>query len=183
MRHLFLSSSNPRLHLVLSLRNPCRSRNPRSSPPKVTPPGRRDVQVSEPQFRPPVGPALSHVPTGPIQREKESSPGPRELEGTRRRSQPWLRIQGQEPLRVQVSSSANALSQRVLSCNPYDSQPHTIVADVSQAFDDIQAPRDAVKSTTIALVRVDSTFLPGTTIGATHWVAYAMTKGASFYQT
>ena len=27
------------------------------------------------------------------------------------------------------------------------------------------------------MVKVESTFLPGTTIGATHWVAYAMTRG------
>lgn len=48
---------------------------------------------------------------------------------------------------------------------------------MSQALDEIQAPREAVKSTAIALVKQDSVFLPGTTIGATHWVAYAMTKG------
>jgi hypothetical protein len=64
------------------------------------------------------------------------------------------------------------------NCDPFSSQPQTIVVDVAQPLDDIQAPRDAVKSTAIALVRVDSNFLPGTTIGATHWVAYAMTKGA-----
>jgi hypothetical protein len=57
------------------------------------------------------------------------------------------------------------------------SQSQNIIFDVSQPLDDIQAPRESVKSTAIALVRVDSTFLPGTTIGATHWVAYAMTKG------
>ncbi|PCH38277.1 hypothetical protein WOLCODRAFT_115184 [Wolfiporia cocos MD-104 SS10] len=57
------------------------------------------------------------------------------------------------------------------------SQAQTIVFDVSQPLDEIQAPRDAVKTTAIALVKVDSTFLPGSTIGATHWVAYAMTKG------
>ena len=51
------------------------------------------------------------------------------------------------------------------------------MVDCGHPLDDIQAPRDAVKSTAIALVRVDSNFLPGTTIGATHWVAYAMTKG------
>lgn len=61
---------------------------------------------------------------------------------------------------------------------PFDSpQPQSIVFDVSQSLDDIQAPRDAVKSTAIALVKQDSVFLPGTTIGATHWVAYAMTRG------
>jgi len=47
---------------------------------------------------------------------------------------------------------------------------------VSQPLDEIQA-RDSVKSTAIALVRQDPIFLPGTTIGATHWVAYAMTRG------
>jgi hypothetical protein len=51
------------------------------------------------------------------------------------------------------------------------------VFDVVSPLDEIQAPRDSVKSTAIALVKVDSNFLPGTTIGATHWVAYAMTKG------
>ncbi|KAH8108132.1 hypothetical protein BXZ70DRAFT_39589 [Cristinia sonorae] len=55
--------------------------------------------------------------------------------------------------------------------------PQSIIFDVSQSLDEIQAPRDAVKSTAIALVRIDSTFSLGTTIGATHWVAYAMTKG------
>ncbi|KAI0079997.1 hypothetical protein K474DRAFT_440600 [Panus rudis PR-1116 ss-1] len=56
-------------------------------------------------------------------------------------------------------------------------QMQNIVIDVARPLEEIQAPRDGVKSTAIALVRVDSTFLPGTTIGATHWVAYAMTKG------
>lgn len=56
-------------------------------------------------------------------------------------------------------------------------QAQTIIIDVSQPLDEIQAPRDFVKSTAIALVKQDSVFLPGTTIGATHWVAYAMTRG------
>ncbi|KAF5386777.1 hypothetical protein D9615_001668 [Tricholomella constricta] len=56
-------------------------------------------------------------------------------------------------------------------------QPQTIVFDVSQPLDEIQASHDSVKSTAIALVKQDSVFLPGTTIGATHWVAYAMTRG------
>jgi hypothetical protein len=48
----------------------------RSSPPKVTPPIRRDVQASEYPFGSQVGPALSHVPTGTTRREKECSLGP-----------------------------------------------------------------------------------------------------------
>jgi hypothetical protein len=56
-------------------------------------------------------------------------------------------------------------------------QAQTIIFDVSQPLDDVQAPREAVLSTAIALVRQESVFLPGSTIGATHWVAYAMTRG------
>lgn len=56
---------------------PMQAPSPRASPPRVAPLVRRDTQASEPSFGPPVGPTLSHVPTGPSQREKESSPGPR----------------------------------------------------------------------------------------------------------
>ncbi|KAF8275245.1 hypothetical protein EI94DRAFT_1825216 [Lactarius quietus] len=119
---------------------PMQAPSPRPSPPKISPPARRDVQAPEPPLGPSLGPALSHIPTAQAQREKESSPGP------------------------------------VTQTGPI-SQPQMITVDVAQPLDDIQAPRDAVKSTAIALVRVDSNFLPGTTIGATHWVAYAMTKG------
>lgn len=59
-------------------------------------------------------------------------------------------------------------------CSP---QSQNIVFDVSQPLHEIQASREAARSTAIALVKVDSTFMPGTTIGATNWVAYAMTKG------
>lgn len=56
----------------------------------------------------------------------------------------------------------------------------SIVFDVSQSLDEVQA-RESVKSTAIALVKQDSVFLPGTTIGATHWVAYAMTRGTFIF--
>lgn len=59
-------------------------------------------------------------------------------------------------------------------------QAQSIVFDVSQSLDEIQA-RESVKWTAIALVKQDSIFLPGTTIGATHWVAYAMTRGTFFF--
>jgi hypothetical protein len=62
---------------------------------------------------------------------------------------------------------------------PYRSpQTQSIMVDVSQSLDEVQAPRDTVKSTAIALIRQESVFLPDTTIGATHWVAYAMTQGS-----
>jgi hypothetical protein len=61
--------------------------------------------------------------------------------------------------------------------SPSSPQAQNIVFDVSQPLDEVQASRDAVKSTAIALVKQDPVFLSGTTIGATHWVAYAMTRG------
>jgi hypothetical protein len=74
------------------------------------------------------------------------------------------------------ASMANFLSvPSTYACFP-SSQHQTIVFDVSQLLDDVQAPRDAMKSTAIALVKQDAVFLPGTTISATHWIAYAMTK-------
>lgn len=39
------------------------------------------------------------------------------------------------------------------------------------------APQNSVKSTAIALVKIESSFLHGSTIAATSWIAYAMTKG------
>ena len=88
-------------------------------------------------------------------------------------------------IRGQVSKQSLSLAQGIVRLigtldgadTFFSSQPQNIIFDVSHPHEDIQAIRDAVKSTAIALVRVDSTFLPGTTIGATHWVAYAMTKG------
>ncbi|KAG1749037.1 uncharacterized protein EDB91DRAFT_1112153 [Suillus paluster] len=122
---------------------------PRGSPPKPA------AQQPRPHPRPVESP-LGQAPMPPARREKDGSPGPRNT---------WKnegRGKGAAKGKPQTSPS---------------SQPQTIVFDVSQPLDDVQAPRDAVKSTAIALVKQDSVFLPGTTIGATHWIAYAMTKG------
>lgn len=62
----------------------------------------------------------------------------------------------------------------------YSPPGQTIIFDVSKPMSEIQASPDEVKSTAIALVKQDSTFLPGSTIGATHWVAYTMTRGMPF---
>lgn len=128
---------------------PGRASPPRGSPPKPA------AQQPRPQPRPVESP-LGQAPMPPARREKDGSPGPRNT---------WKnegRGKGAAKGKAHTSPS---------------SQPQTIVFDVSQPLDDVQAPRDAVKSTAIALVKQDSVFLPGTTIGATHWIAYAMTKG------
>ncbi|KAL4250457.1 Enhancer of mRNA-decapping protein 4 C-terminal domain-containing protein [Abortiporus biennis] len=125
--------------------------SPRSSPPKP-PPAQRQQRRSADS---PIGPIPGQNQYQPSQRDKEGSPLP---QGGYRYGGA---VKGNGP---KGKSSPNGQSQ-------------TIVFDVAQPLDEIQAPRDAVKSTAIALVRVDSTFLSGTTIGATHWVAYAMTRG------
>jgi hypothetical protein len=68
-------------------------------------------------------------------------------------------------------------NNRNTSVNSPSPPAHNVVFDVSQVLEEIQAPREYVKCTPIALVKQDPVFLPGSTIGATHWVAYAMTKG------
>ncbi|KAI0047956.1 hypothetical protein FA95DRAFT_1678664 [Auriscalpium vulgare] len=137
---------------------PTQAPSPRNSPPKVSAPPRRDVRGAESPLGSIMGPPVAHAPGIQQTREKDGSPGPR---GS------W---KGQD-------GRARGSGSRAKPQSSPHSQPQNIVFDVSQPLDDIQAHRDAVKSTAIALVRVDSTFLPGTTIGATHWVAYAMTKG------
>jgi hypothetical protein len=69
------------------------------------------------------------------------------------------------------------ISSRRVSNLIYSTQAPTIVFDVALPLEEVQAPRDFSKSTPIALVKVEPSFLPGTTIGATHWVAYGMSKG------
>ncbi|GBE82365.1 hypothetical protein SCP_0407490 [Sparassis crispa] len=132
------------------------SSSPRGSPPK--PQNQRQQRRSTES---PIGPAPATQ--GPF------APGaiPRDKEGPSNAAQPY-RTTGPE--------SRGRGGPKGKNVSP-SSQPQSIVFDVSQPLDEIQAPPDAVKSTAIALVKVDSTFLPGTTIGATHWVAYAMTKG------
>lgn len=83
---------------------------------------------------------------------------------------------------IQSKSQHFLVSHPILMrLDPLSPQTQNIIFDVSQSQEDIQATRDAVKSTAIALVKQDSVFLPGTTIGATHWVAYAMTRGLSLH--
>ncbi|KIJ37730.1 hypothetical protein M422DRAFT_33619 [Sphaerobolus stellatus SS14] len=59
---------------------------------------------------------------------------------------------------------------------PAGPPPKSIIFDVSRPLDSIHAA-NSVKSTAIALVKIEPTFLPGSTIGAASWIAYAMTKG------
>jgi len=117
-------------------------------------------------------------------RDKESSPSPRGggsggsiKSGSQRIQQPQAKFSKPPPSPGYVCIDL-PLSLIVEIDNNYHKRPQsqTIVFDVSQQLDEIQA-RDSVKSTAIALVRQDAVFLPGTTIGATHWVAYAMTRG------
>ncbi|RPD65999.1 hypothetical protein L226DRAFT_550158 [Lentinus tigrinus ALCF2SS1-7] len=126
--------------------------SPRASPPKqASQPARQQRRAADSPIGPP------GAPQGPFgnnyHRDKESSPLPQRGGYEAKRSGPKGK-----------NASPTVQSQ-------------TVIFDVSQPLDEIQAPQDAVKSTAIALVKVDSTFLPGTTIGATQWVAYAMTKG------
>ncbi|KAJ7445739.1 hypothetical protein B0H11DRAFT_2086645 [Mycena galericulata] len=133
---------------------PNRTASPRASPPK-THAQRAPVRVVESPASQQGNSQPSGNGIGNNRRDKESSPGPR---GGYRKG----------------LGQAKGNKNNNQSPSP---QAQNIVFDVSQSLDEIQASRDAVKSTAIALVKQDPVFLSGTTIGATHWVAYAMTRG------
>lgn len=143
---------------------PARVSSPRASPPKLP----LQQQLPRPQGRS----AESPQPTPPIRRDKEGSPGPRSNWKHDARAKPLNKGKPQSSPRYAHSFVSDI--RHSMACSP---QPQSIVFDVSLPLDEIQAPRDAVKSTAIALVKQDPVFLPGTTIGATHWIAYAMTRG------
>ncbi|THV07877.1 hypothetical protein K435DRAFT_772233 [Dendrothele bispora CBS 962.96] len=133
--------------------NTNRPTSPPRSPPK--PQGQRPRGLDSPTSQlgqPGTSQQSGGFSSGNNRRDKESSPGPGN--------------------RGSIRGKKN--NKNVNSPSP---QAQNIVFDVSQPLDEIQTSRDYVKSTAIALVRQDSVFLPGTTIGATHWVAYAMTRG------
>ncbi|KAF9049359.1 hypothetical protein BDZ89DRAFT_1126743 [Hymenopellis radicata] len=118
------------------------------SPPRPSPPKTQAQRARLGES--PVSSQPSAPPGNGNRRDKESSPGPR---GSIRRGR----------------GAKNFASSNM--------QPQTIIFDVAQPMEEIQASRDFVKSTAIALVKQETVFLPGTTIGATHWVAYAMSRG------
>ncbi|KAJ1307317.1 hypothetical protein OPQ81_001424 [Rhizoctonia solani] len=57
------------------------------------------------------------------------------------------------------------------------SPTEVIEFDVSVALDPIKASADGISIMPIALLKLDSIYLPGTTIAASYFIAYAMTKG------
>ncbi|KAG6836648.1 hypothetical protein H0H93_005478 [Arthromyces matolae] len=125
----------------------------RSSPPPKSHAQRSQGRISEaPGNQSNVGGAFQQ---GGNRRDKEGSPVPRG--------------NGRGKGLVQSKLPKN------FSSPPPSSQ--TILFDVSKPMAEIQASMEEVKSTAIALVKQDSNFLPGSTIGATHWVAYTMTRG------
>ncbi|KAG6832704.1 hypothetical protein H0H92_012276 [Tricholoma furcatifolium] len=127
-----------------------------SPPPRSSPPPKTHVQRTQGRVADvPISGSVSGSQHGGGRRDKEGSPIPR---GNAR---------GKGPAQSKVSKNLSSPSP----------QPQTIIFDVSKPMHEIQAAADEVKSTAIALVKQDTTFLPGSTIGATHWVAYTMTRG------
>lgn len=157
---------------------------PKPVPNRTTSPRSPPKTHQRPQVRPAESPAgqVASAPlpltVAPSRRDKESSPGPRGGYRKNPAGQAKFNNKSQSSPRQIYLYPCDIQGAEILFFSP---QPQSIVFDVSQSLDEIQAPRDSVKSTAIALVKQDSVFLPGTTIGATHWVAYAMTRGKLLY--
>ncbi|KAF8905988.1 hypothetical protein CPB84DRAFT_1705198 [Gymnopilus junonius] len=141
---------------------PNRTSSPHSSPPK-----------SQPLHRPQPRPVDSSPSQQPI---LFSGNIPFPQSGGNRRDKDGSPARGGHPVRQKAVSAQTQPKYNTKPTSSPGPQTQVIYFNVSQPLDEIQA-RESVKWTPIALVKQDSVFLPGTTIGATHWVAYAMTRG------
>jgi len=56
--------------------------------------------------------------------------------------------------------------------------PQSFTLDLSLPLAATSASSDRLHITPIALLKLESIYVPGCTIGVSHWIAYAMTKGA-----
>ncbi|KZV64468.1 hypothetical protein PENSPDRAFT_588327 [Peniophora sp. CONT] len=121
--------------------------SPRASPPK------QSAVARARQVESPSGLAGS-------QREKDESPGPR--------GQGW-KNRGKK-------NGASAISNNIISNAPA-SPGQSLALDMSLPLEEIRVPEGSSATVPIALVKMDEAFAPGTTIGATAWIAYAMSKG------
>ena len=57
--------------------------------------------------------------------------------------------------------------------------PQSFTLDLSLPLAANSASSDRLHITPIALLKLESIYVPGCTIGVSHWIAYAMTKGTS----
>jgi hypothetical protein len=58
--------------------------------------------------------------------------------------------------------------------------PQSFTLDLSLPLAATSASSDRLHITPIALLKLESIYVPGCTIGVSHWIAYAMTKGSFF---
>jgi hypothetical protein len=59
--------------------------------------------------------------------------------------------------------------------------PQSFTLDLSLPLAATSASSDRLHITPIALLKLESIYVPGCTIGVSHWIAYAMTKGEFDY--
>ncbi|KAH7107770.1 hypothetical protein BKA62DRAFT_684399 [Auriculariales sp. MPI-PUGE-AT-0066] len=119
--------------------------------------------VQQPESPPPAQIPASREQRGP-------SPGPRGATTTGQWQQPPQQAQPQ-------GKGSNGRKKQQTAQAATGIQAQNIVFDVSQQEGGTMASQDLVKSTAIALLKIDPIFVPGCTIGVTTWVAYAMTRG------
>jgi len=117
----------------------------------VSPPPLRTAHTPIPQHSPP---RTSQSSPAPPQR---ASPVPRKANGP-----------GPGP------KKAEARKQQARNSAP---PPQSFTLDVSQPLSAHTAAPDRLNLTPIALLKLESIYVPGCTIGVSHWIAYAMTRG------
>ena len=138
--------------------------NPRALP-VPTPPNTLPVRPYQAPYQgvspPPLRTAPTPIPQHSPPRTNQSSPAPPQ------RTSPV-------PRKPNGPKKAEGRKQQARNSSP---PPQSFTLDVSQPLSAHVATPDRLNLTPIALLKLESIYVPGCTIGVSHWIAYAMTRG------
>lgn len=133
--------------------------------PVPTPPNAIPVRPYQAPYQavspPPLRPAHTPIPQHSPPRTSQSSPAPPQ------RASPV-------PRKANGPKKTEGRKQQARNSAP---PPQFFTLDVSQPLSAHVATPDRLNLTPIALLKLESIYVPGCTIGVSHWIAYAMTRG------
>ncbi|CEL55215.1 hypothetical protein RSOLAG1IB_01223 [Rhizoctonia solani AG-1 IB] len=165
---------------------------PQQQPQQHDPP-RQDMPFEHQQMQqsytgypsPPAKPRTPDVYQQPL-RHKQPSPIPSHVhtltggsgsEGGKQSSPVSVGRRDMSPARGGTGRTKRGDKNRKTGMGNGTSPTEVIEFDVSVSLDPIKAGADGISIMPIALLKLDSIYLPGTTIAASYFIAYAMTKG------
>ncbi|QRW17722.1 inactive protein kinase [Rhizoctonia solani] len=120
---------------------------------------------------------LRHKQPSPIPSHVHPLPAGSGSEGGKQSSPVSVGRRDMSPARGGTGRTKRGDRNRKTGLGNGNSPTEVIEFDVSVSLDPIKAGADGISIMPIALLKLDSIYLPGTTIAASYFIAYAMTKG------